>query len=72
MFSNQPWIQEFESLPPDEQSKVIDFVHALASRRAVTESTSSPFELIQDLAGIVKDAPADLSTNPAYLKDYGR
>jgi hypothetical protein len=29
-------------------------------------------DLMQDLCGIIKDAPADLSTNPKYLDDFGR
>lgn len=72
MFSNQPWLQEFESLPPDDQSKVIDLVHALATHKARPEVEPCPFDLIADLVGIVEDGPADLSTNPEHLQGYGR
>lgn len=74
MFSNQPWIKEFESLPPDDQSKVVDFIHALRARRTAsisTEASPTLFDRVKDLAGIIKDGPSDLSTNPVYLKDYG-
>lgn len=74
MFSNQPWIQEFESLPPDDQSKVIDFVHALSRKKApaaVEAAHSDPFELIRDLAGIVKEGPSDLSVNSEHMQGYG-
>lgn len=29
-------------------------------------------ELAGDLVGSIKDAPADLSTNPRYLADFGK
>jgi len=29
-------------------------------------------EALQDLCGIIKDGPADLSTNPKYFDDFGR
>jgi hypothetical protein len=29
-------------------------------------------EALQDLCGIIKDAPPDLSTNPKYFDDFGR
>ena len=33
---------------------------------------SSLLELAGDLVGCVKDAPADLSSNPRYLDDFGK
>lgn len=78
MYSNQPWFQEFESLSLDDQSKVIDFVHALATRKARPEPEASDeqkpsaFDQIKDLVGIVEDGPMDLSTNPKHLQGYGR
>jgi hypothetical protein len=29
-------------------------------------------EALQDLCGIIKDGPPDLSTNPKYFDDFGR
>jgi hypothetical protein len=29
-------------------------------------------DLLKDLCGIIKDGPADLSTNPKYFEDFGR
>ena len=34
--------------------------------------TGSFLDLAGDLIGCVKDAPADLSSNPKHLADYGR
>ncbi|PKL74471.1 MAG: hypothetical protein CVV27_20330, partial [Candidatus Melainabacteria bacterium HGW-Melainabacteria-1] len=70
MFQNKPWVEDFESLPPDDQAKVVDFIHALKTRRTVSASrteTPSLFELVKDLAGSVEDGPEDLSTNPEHL-----
>lgn len=74
MFNNQPWMEEFESLPSDEQAKVIDFIHVLKSRRSLNDlpvETPSLFDLVKDLAGIVKDGPSDLSSHPDHMKGYG-
>jgi hypothetical protein len=30
------------------------------------------YDLVKDLIGKYKDGPGDLSTNPKYLKDFGR
>lgn len=29
-------------------------------------------EALQDLCGIIKDGPSDISTNPKYFDDFGR
>lgn len=33
---------------------------------------SNCFELACDLAGMVKDLPKDLATNPDYMEDFGK
>lgn len=74
MFQNKPWVEAFESLPPDDQAKVVDFIQALKLRRAASApraETPSMFELVKDLAGSVEDGPADLSTNPEHMNGYG-
>ena len=30
------------------------------------------FDRVKDLCGIIKDGPTDLSTNPKYMKDFGK
>jgi len=30
------------------------------------------FDLVKDLCGIVKGGPTDMSTNPKYMKDFGK
>jgi hypothetical protein len=44
---------------------------------AETEQKAPPrkgslHEALQDLCGIIKDGPPDLSTNPKYFDDFGR
>ena len=46
-------------------------------RRAIRDLPEEPagesfLALAGDLCGLVKDAPADLATNPRYLDDLGR
>jgi hypothetical protein len=33
---------------------------------------SNCFELACDLAGVAKDLPKDLATNPDYMEDFGK
>ena len=30
------------------------------------------FDRVKDLCGIIKDGPKDMSTNPKYMKDFGK
>jgi metal-responsive CopG/Arc/MetJ family transcriptional regulator len=32
----------------------------------------SAFESVKDLCGIIKDGPADMSTNPKYMDGFGK
>ena len=53
----------------------------LEKEKAPTETKQKPaqrprpgslHEALQDLCGIIKDGPPDLSTNPKYFDDFGR
>ena len=39
---------------------------------SLTPRPGSLHEALQDLCGIIKDGPPDLSTNPKYFDDFGR
>ena len=43
---------------------------SLAERKVSREL--SAFDLVKDLCGIVKDGAADMSTNPKYMKNFGK
>jgi len=43
---------------------------SLKHRRETHQKTA--FDRVKDLCGIIKDGPPDLSTNPEYMKDFGR
>jgi hypothetical protein len=48
--------------------------------KAIADDKSQPkkprpgslHEALQDLCGMIKDGPSDLSTNPKYFDDFGR
>lgn len=69
-----------ERLPLDLQQEILDFIEFLDNRRKrgqASESTPVPNVSCLDLAeqqglvGSIKGAPADLSTSPIHLRDYG-
>jgi putative addiction module antidote len=35
-------------------------------------NTLSSFEAVENLCGIIKDGPTDMSTNPKYMKGFGK
>lgn len=43
---------------------------SLKHRKDVRSKTA--FDRVKDLCGIIKDGPADVSTNPKYMKDFGK
>jgi predicted transcriptional regulator len=57
------------------RAKVLrEALHAFAQRNGKTgnKTKQSVASLAADLIGSVTDAPADLSTNPKYMADFGR
>ena len=70
-----------ERLPPDLLREVLDFIEFLETRRDRVsirldqgDTSSSCLDLAQThgLVGCLQQAPADLSTNPDHLQDYGK
>jgi len=47
-----------------------DIVRDLIKKSLTYQSTG--LDAMSDCVGVLKDAPADLSTNKKYLKDFGR
>ena len=45
---------------------------AYAAQRASVTATPSAFGLAGDLVGCFSGSPADLSSDPAYMADFGR
>ena len=43
---------------------------SLKHRKDVRSKTA--FDRVKGLCGIIKDGPADVSTNPKYMKDFGK
>ena len=69
-----------QRLPPNIQREVLDFIEFLETRHTQSSPSASHagapascLELAQNdgLVGCLQDAPADLSTNPRHLQDYG-
>lgn len=69
-----------QRLPPNMQREVLDFIEFLETRHTQSspsashaDAPASCLELAQNdgLVGCLQDAPADLSTNPRHLQDYG-
>jgi hypothetical protein len=72
-------IQKLQTLSPEKQQEVLDFVEFLQSKSLPDESSNqllseresaSFLTLAQKWVGCV-DAPSDLSTNKKYLDGYG-
>jgi hypothetical protein len=45
---------------------------AETGQKPASPRKGSLHEALQDLCGIIKDGPPDLSTNPKYFDDFGR
>jgi hypothetical protein len=45
---------------------------AETAQKPLKPRKGSLHEALQDLCGIIKDGPPDLSTNPKYFNDFGR
>ncbi|MBE9226857.1 DUF2281 domain-containing protein [Phormidium sp. LEGE 05292] len=70
-------IQKLQTLSPEKQQEVLDFVEFLQSKTLPDESSNQQLSesasfltLAQKWVGCV-DAPSDLSTNKKYLDGYG-
>ena len=73
-------VAEFRSLPPEKQQEVVDFIDFLKFRASPTiaelektpEADVSFVEAARKYIGCLDGGPEDLSTNKAYLEDFGK
>jgi hypothetical protein len=76
-------IAALANLPNEQQTLVLDFVESLSQQQqtAITPETiadrptPSPETMqikLKQFAGCMQNAPADLSTNPAYMEGFGQ
>lgn len=49
-----------------------DLVREALQQALAAQKPATAFQRIQNLCGIIKDGPADLSTNPKYMEDFGK
>ncbi|MEB3295534.1 MAG: DUF2281 domain-containing protein [Synechococcales bacterium] len=76
-------IAALTNLPDEQQAIVLDFVEFLRYKQQ--ESISSQpegdrtqpnrnqmREILKQVAGCMQNAPADLSTNPVYMEEFGQ
>lgn len=75
--SSEQILQTLTALPTEDLQQVLDFVEFLQKKRqqeTMTESEAVPrsfFEVARSSIG-AGEGPGDLSTNPAYMQDYGK
>jgi hypothetical protein len=62
-------IQRAQNLPPAEQDRVAQ--RWLEEMGEIEPNRPTPYDRIAHLAGVLKDGPADLSTNKQYLEGLG-
>ncbi len=78
-------LEDFRYLTPERRKKLAYFAQNLREEQTETgptklilDSADEPgngpsfLDLAQKYVGILKDGPADLSTNKAHLTDYGK
>jgi hypothetical protein len=78
-------LEDFRYLTPERRKKLAYFAQNLRQEQTetgptklisdsteATENGPSFLDLAQKYVGILKDGPPDLSTNKAYLADYGK
>lgn len=75
--SSEQILQTLAALPTEDLQQVLDFVELISKKRQqgkITEAESAPrsfFDVARAAIG-AGEGPGDLSTNPAYLQDYGQ
>jgi hypothetical protein len=72
MTLEQQVLEKMRTLPPATQQEILNFVELVANRQSPPASSSTLLEAAQDLIGAISDLPPDLSTNPAYLQEFGQ
>lgn len=70
MFQDQQWLQDFESLPPEKQAEVVDFIQFLKSRQAQQsqqQKPKRPFGVLKGEVWMSDDFDAPLEDFAAYM-----
>jgi hypothetical protein len=70
MTLEQQVLERLRTLPIASQQEILNFVELVANRQS--PPPNSLLEVASDLIGAIPDLPADLSTNPAYLQEFGQ
>jgi hypothetical protein len=72
-------IAALANLPDEQQTIVLDFVESLSQKQQITIMDDRPTPNLEamraklkQVAGCMQNAPADLSTNPAYMEGFGQ
>jgi hypothetical protein len=72
---SQTILEKLQTLTPQQQQKVIDFIEFLqfkAEKKELTEEkTISFYEAAKEYIGCVDGGPGDLATNKDYLRGIG-
>ena len=63
-------LEKFETLSPDRQQQILEFMEFLATRSIAPSPRSklSALDLVGDIVGSVQGASADLARNPIHLE----
>jgi hypothetical protein len=71
-------IAALANLPDEQQTIVLDFVESLGQKQPTaigdyaTPSLETMRAKLRQVAGCMQNAPVDLSTNPAYMDEFGQ
>lgn len=74
--TSQAILQKINTLTPQQQQEVIDFIEFLESKNAKTEVNETPaisaYEAAKQWVGSVNSGLGDLSTNKNYMEGFGQ
>lgn len=70
MFQDKQWMHDFETLPPEKQAEVVDFIQFLKSRleqQAQPQKTKRPFGVLKGEVWMSDDFEAPLEDFAEYM-----
>jgi hypothetical protein len=69
MFQNKQWLQDFETLPPEKQAEVVDFIQFLKSKQvqAQPQKEKRPFGVLKGEVWMSDDFDAPLEDFAEYM-----
>jgi hypothetical protein len=70
MFQDKQWLQDFETLPPEKQAEVVDFIQFLKSRQVPQgqpQKTQRPFGVLKGEVWMSDDFDAPLEDFAEYM-----